>query len=304
MSGKPGARAKVASQALFLAVGTFTLSAAAVAGSQGAAAFRPRSCGDHYWRLSEGLPWVVVAALPWAIYALVIGFAMRRRQPPVTLGEGPYRQSVVEEPVRIDRPRLHRHVLVSFVVLALVAGIVESRRLYCPYAVPESCRPKVSRIVVMGVGSVEPGLVATLASHFRDCYGLPVTVAPPIPAPEGAWSAKREQWAAEAILDALPGCQDADPLCGERVLTIGITSDDLYATKENWRYAFTVRDSARHTAILSTSRMSGAENVRKVVAKTIALEYCGLPQIDNPRSVRHNHIMGPADLDAIEESIW
>ena len=41
-----------------------------------------------------------------------------------------------------------------------------------------------------------------------------------------------------------------------------------------------------------------------MVAKTIALEYCGLPQVSDRRSVRYGGIMGPDDLDAIDESVW
>jgi hypothetical protein len=304
MSDKPGARRSIANRALGMAAVTFVLAAAAVATAQGARAFESRSCSVVSWEPLALAPWLIVAALPLVVYTLVIAYASRRRAPPVTLGEGPYRQSVLDEPTRIERPRGHRYAHVLVVVLALAAGAAESRRVSCPYAVPATCKPRFAQIVVMGVGNVEPGVVAEVATHFRECYGLPVTVEPPIAAPPAAWSAAREQWSAEAILAAMPGCHDGDPLCPQTHLHIGVTSDDLYTTKETWRYAFTIRDPARHTAILSTSRMGGVENLRKIVAKTIALEYCGLPQVADPRSVRYNGIMSTGDLRTIDEAVW
>jgi hypothetical protein len=304
MSGKSGARRNVAKQALLLAVATFVLSSAALAGLQGAAAFRSRSCAVVNWEPRAVLPWLVVAALPCVLYAVVVAYAMKRRLPPVTLGEGPYRQSVLDEPTRVDRPRSHLYVRGLLVVLALGAGVAEGRRWSCPYAVPASCRPKKARIAIMPVGTVDRRVVAEVSAHFRDCYGLPVSTLDGRPLPSEAWNAKREQWSAEALLAAIPSCEDGDPLCESDALIIGVTSEDIYTTKESWRYAFTMRDSARHVAILSTSRMGSTANVRKMVAKTIALEYCGLSQSSNTKSVRYNGILGPDNLEAIDESVW
>jgi hypothetical protein len=62
-----------------------------------------------------------------------------------------------------------------------------------------------------------------------------------IAAPTTAWNAKREQWIAEELLAAMPGCHNADPLCTANPLYIGVTSDDIFTMREDWRYAFTVR---------------------------------------------------------------
>ena len=308
MSSEPGARASVTSLALATGIVVFVVAASALAAVQGVDTSSTRACVVAHWEPARGLPWALVAALPSLVYMLVVARAMRRRTPPITLGEGPYRQSVLDEPLRGDRPRSHLYVRGLCVVLALAAGIAASRRSSCPYAVPSSCHPKTARIAIMAVGTVEHGLVDDLAKHFRDCYGLPVTVAPALEAPRAAYDAEREQWRAEALLAAMPGCHDGDPLCDGSTLTIGVTSDDIYTTHESWRYAFTIRDSARHTAILSTSRMSSfgrsTANVRKMVAKTIALECCDLPPVSNPRSVRYDAIMGPDALEAIDESVW
>ena len=314
MSGRPASRRRVANIALLLGVASFVLAAGGLAAVQGVDVFPSRACVVASWVPVRGLPWVIVAALPSLVYALLVASAMRRRLPAVILGEGPYRQSVLEEPVRMERPRSHLYLRGLLVVLALAAGVAESRRWSCPYAVPAGCRRVTARIAILGVGKVDPSVIESLAKHFRDCYGLPVVVAPPIEAPyprtDGMWfNQERQQWTAESLLSAMPGCHDGAPPCDEEVLFIGVTGEDMYTTKEAWRYAFTVRNSARHQAILSTHRMgsfvgTANENARKIVAKTIALEYCGLPQVSDPRSVRYDGIMGPDDLDAIDEARW
>jgi predicted Zn-dependent protease len=126
-------------------------------------------------------------------------------------------------------------------------------------------------------------------------------------APAVAWNAKRQQWTAEIVLGTMPGCSDEVAPCD---LLIGVTSEEIYTTQENWRYAFTIRQPDRHVAIVSTARMTSLGSatwnarLRKVVAKTIALQYCGLPQSDDPRSVRYKRIMGPDNLDDIDEAVW
>jgi hypothetical protein len=306
MSGKPGERLTVASLAFIFSVLTFVFLAAAIAVAEGVEPIPSGACIVGHWELARALPWLVVAVLPAFFYGYFIFRATDRRPPPppITVGDGPYRQVEIEVPLRIDRPRSHRYVHGVFAVLALAAGIAESRRWSCPYAVPATCRPKLSRIAIVGVGKVERGMVEEIATHFRDCYRLPVVVAPSIEAPPKAWSGARQQWTAEALLAAMPGCHDGDPLCTDDTLTIGITSDDIYTTQHDWRYAFTIRDSARHSAIISSARTGSTENARKLVAKTIALEYCGLEQVESSRSVRYGSIMGPDDLDAIDESTW
>ena len=308
MCAKPTSRRPTATLALSFGIGSFVVAAVALAALQGVNVFP--ACSVPSWAPLRGLPWVVVAALPSLVHGLVVAVAARRRPAPLTLGDGPYRQSVLDEPVPGARPRSHLYVRVLLGLLALAFGVAESRTWTCPYVVPSSCRPKTSSIAIMGVGQSDPAVIARLVKHFRDCYGLPVVEAPPVVAPPTAWNASRQQWTAEALLAAMPGCHDGDPLCDASVLVIGVTSGDIYTTQQDWRYAFTSRDPDRHAAIISTANTTSLgfgtsdERLRKLVAKTIALQYCGLPQSGEPRSVRYNGIMGPDNLDAMDESYW
>lgn len=262
-------------------------------------------CEAWAWRPLRALPWLAVVLLPVAVYELV---ARRRPSstPPLTVGDGPYRQGVVDAAqAPMTRPRAHRHVRALMAFVGILLGVVASRQAVCPYGLPASCRAvpgASSRIAIVGVGAFDVQLVDDVARHFRDCYGLPVSVGAPFAAPGEAWNTDRNQWVAEGLLAAMESEPD--------VLTIGITSDDIFTDRESWRYAFGTRNSGRRVAILSTARMRSfaggvsSELVRKYVARTIAFEYCGLPRVNDPKSVRATSLMGPNDLEAIDESVW
>ena len=259
-------------------------------------------CEAWAWRPHRGLPWLAVVLLPLALYELVA--RMRPRSaPPRTVGDGPYRQSLVDEVTApAVRPRAHGHLRALMALVGLLLGVAASRQAVCPYALPATCQAATHRIVIVGVGEFDATLVDEVARHFRDCYGLPVTVGAPFAAPRSAWNAERNQWVAEGLIAAIEPEPDA--------ITIGVTADDIFTNQEAWRYAFGTRDSGRRVSILSTARMRSfagnvsTELVRKYVARTIAFEYCGLARVNDPKSVRAASLMGPNDLEAIDESVW
>lgn len=258
-------------------------------------------CAVVHWSPMVALPWAIGAVVPLVVY---LALTALRREPaaPVTVGDGPYRQSVVERAPR-GRSRLPLYVCLALVPLGVTWGVLRSRTTVCPYSVPTGCRATTERIVVRGVGEFDQALASELAKHFHDCYGLPVELGPPIPAPRSAWNADRGQWEAEALMEQLPSCSPNDPLCRSSTLTIGVTSGDIFTSRENWRYAFGTRDSERGVAIFSTARM-GKGGAAKYTARMIAFEYCGFPRNDDPKSVRTNLLMGPDDLDAVDEAVW
>jgi len=101
----------------------------------------------------------------------------------------------------------------------------------------------------------------------------------------------------------------ADP----NAIIIGLTSQDMYIARKDWRLAFGRRDAHTPTAVVSTARMnlhysdqpfwgsSANIRLRKVVTKDIGIFYYGLSQSDNPRSVLYNGILGIQELDAVGE---
>ena len=303
-------RWRTAGFSLGLGVAAFVLGSAALGVVQGAPVFAPGACLVSELMPWRALPWLLVAAAPAIVERLVRFVASRRPLPAVTVGRGPYRQSVVGAESSLHPPRTHHVLRVLLAILAVGLGYTQSRRWSCPYAVPSTCHPATRRIALVPIGAIAPAVVEDLARHFHDCYGLPVVVGAPVEAPSSAWNAKRQQWGAEPLLDALPGCvtnPDRGSACDEQ-LSIGVTNLDVYATHEDWRFAFSMRDSARHVALVSTFRMTvlGAhsDRVSKMVAKNIALEYCGLPPTTDPHSVRFGGILGSDDLDRMNEASW
>lgn len=278
--------------ALVFASGAFLAAAVGVAWAQGVHTL-PGECGLARWEPLRALPWLAVASVAPLVYAVVV-FATRRAGGPVTVGDGPYRQSVVDPRLSGERPRGHLYVRALLVVVALALGAVQTRRWVCP-ELPATCQPATKRIVIVGVGMYDPALTDQLVSHFRDCYELPVALGRPVEMPPSAWNADRQQWTGEDVLDAMPD----DP----GVLLIGVTSDDIYTRAEKWRYAFGLRNSETHKAILSTQRMPSG-GPQKYAARMIAFEYCGLSRTSDPKSVRADSLMGPNDLDAIDETVW
>lgn len=301
---------QIAQCALLAAAVTFVVAAAALGGIQGFAFVAPRECTVVTWSLLRALPWVIVAALPALVYALVAALGARRLPSATTVGDGPYRQSVLDPRAMRARPRAHLYLGVLLVVVSVALGVMESRRWSCPYVVPASCHPQMKSIVIRGMGTFEPSVVSALVAHFHDCYGLPATAGPPVVPPAGAFDAQRGQWTAERLLAAIPSCHDGDPMCEPNALVIAVTADDVYTEREDWRYAFGTRDSARHVAVFSTAHMTrlgggtSMEDARKYAARMIAFEYCGLPRTSDPKSVRANSLMGPDDLDSIDEAVW
>ena len=100
MIAKAPSRTRIASLALSLGLASFVVAAVGLAAAQGVDVAADHACDVSTWAPMRALPWVVVAALPWLVNALVFALAERRRAPPQTLGDGPYRQSVLDEASR------------------------------------------------------------------------------------------------------------------------------------------------------------------------------------------------------------
>ncbi len=127
-------------------------------------------------------------------------------------------------------------------------------------------------------------------------------------APPASHDPKRNQWVAENLLDALPGCDARDPSCD--AVTIGVTDLDIYMSEYAAQFAwiYTTRNDARHVEVVSTFRMASfdahAERAAKIIARDIALDYCGLPISNDPHSILSPTLGGQSDLDNMDESIW
>ena len=214
------------------------------------------------------------------------------------------------------------------VVFALFAGF---EREYapiegpCPSAYPECMEAETSltemstptcgefppRVCLAPLGRVSPELVTHLVEYYEGEYGLSIQVITPAAIPEGLMNEDRGQVdildLQELMLTRFPGGWD-----NSYSVVIAITSVDVYISDSNWRYAF---GKSYPAPIISTVRMDPAaygyepdydryySRVRKMVTKYIGLWYYDLEVSDDPDSPMFNNILGPADLDRMDEPL-
>jgi predicted Zn-dependent protease len=212
---------------------------------------------------------------------------------------------------------VNRTLALVLCLIVLVAGWVAYSGFAAPHAstnTPGSLAPKVagSKVYFVPLGNVPVDDLAPLAHYYHDKMKLDVTVLPGIPVDPATRDDGREQLMAEKLVESVrAGLPDYanDPTA----ILIGFTSEDIYPTSQNWKFAFGWRLGGAHAAVVSTRRMSlhyigepsdlnlSGTRLRKMVTKDIGILYYGLPQSQNPSSVLYNGIMGIEELDSVGE---
>jgi hypothetical protein len=162
------------------------------------------------------------------------------------------------------------------------------------------------------IGSLPDDLLPELVNYYEQVLGLNAAVTGGLPFEPTMRDSQREQLIAEELLIAM-GRGFRGWARNPRALFIGITGSDMYTTDKNWRFAFAVRRGT-HLSVVSGARMADSSNstgawpadrvarLRKMVTKTIAVQYLGLPLSADPASVLYGRVLGPADLDRIDEA--
>lgn len=173
----------------------------------------------------------------------------------------------------------------------------------------ESCGDSEARVCIAPLGWVSPELVRHLVDHYRDQYGLTVSVLTPSAIPESLLNSERAQVDAHDLLALIQAQFEQHP----GSVVIGLTSIDMYISTQDWRYAFGLL--ADSNGVISTIRMNSvtygeepngdllSSRVRKLVSKYIGLLHYGLPMSSEPRSAMYNNILGPDDLDRMTEPL-
>jgi predicted Zn-dependent protease len=236
-------------------------------------------------------------------------FSLRiRRAAPRVIGDSPYRQNAIGNGDAIPRQRKHEAVLALLIVACAGIGVLQGRRWSCIPGVPASCKPQAQSIYVIPVGGIDAAFATAMTRHLAECYALPAKMGAAYLPDSTMWDVDRKQWRGEAILAGLErACVESDRGC-DGALVIGVTNLDIYTTRQQWRFAFAVR--GRNVALVSTARMGtwfggrAASRARKMLARTIALQYCGEDLTSDPRSLRAPSILGARDLDRIDEANW
>jgi hypothetical protein len=167
-------------------------------------------------------------------------------------------------------------------------------------------------VYLVPIGSLPEDLLPELVDYYGQVLGLNAVMTGSLPFEPTMRDSKREQLIAEKLLIAM-GRGFRGWARNPRALFIGITGSDMYTTDKNWRFAFAVRRGT-HLSVVSGARMvhppdsTGAwpadrvARLRKMVTKTIAVQYLGLPLSSDPASVLYGRVLGLGDLDRIDEA--
>jgi predicted Zn-dependent protease len=163
---------------------------------------------------------------------------------------------------------------------------------------------------------VAPALVKHLADHYTLKYGITVDILTPTAIPSDLVNREREQVEVDGLL-RLMASVFPDTYADADTVMIGLTPMDLYwLGKPNWRYAFGVRgDPEEASALISSARMDPQiyglpeddelyfTRVRKMVSKYVGFLYFGLPESRDANSPMYDNILGPRDLDRMDEPL-
>lgn len=170
------------------------------------------------------------------------------------------------------------------------------------------------RLYLVALGGVEPDLVAWLADHVRERFGIAAEPLPPIAFDRVMYDRRRDQVVAEELISAI---RNRHPAIwrDETARVIGVTGDDMYLRSASWEYGFSMRSDDDRMAVVSYSRMDPSafggtpdedllkSRLAKMVGKDVGVLCFGLPLSKNPQSLMYATIGGPDDLDAMTEFV-
>lgn len=179
----------------------------------------------------------------------------------------------------------------------------------------DSCDGADRRVCLMPFGQVSARLVERLFEHYRVEYGLTVSVLVPQPVPPNIPRSVGDQHDAHVLLEYMAE-QFPDAYHDPNAVLIGLTPVDIYDSTSHYRYVFGLKGTPEDPrGIISTSRMGPEvygegpdegvklERTRKMVTRYIGLLYFGLPTTRDRNSLLYDNILGPADLDEMDEPL-
>ena len=165
------------------------------------------------------------------------------------------------------------------------------------------------RVVLVPIDDFPVDSAAAIAEHFRTTLGVAVDVAPAVAWPAGAYDESRRQMNSAAMLTRL---ESTYANAGAPVVTIGLTTRDMFNPGVSWAYVFSYRGD--RVAVVSPARMDRGcmglvqasddrimARLRKMVGKNIGILYFGLGLNTDPASMLYSQIGGPQELDAMGE---
>jgi predicted Zn-dependent protease len=167
------------------------------------------------------------------------------------------------------------------------------------------------KLYLVPLGGFSAATVEDLASYYRNKYSLQVETLRKVDLPPAAMNPERQQLIAEEAVDIM---KQANPELSNdsQAILIGLTTEDMYIAKYDWRFSFSYREQGKY-AVVSSGRMNlplGRKPVsedqirtrlRKMVTKNVGVLYYHLAQSDDPRSVLYRNVGGIRELDYMGE---
>lgn len=147
-----------------------------------------------------------------------------------------------------------------------------------------------------------------LQLYYREQLGLDIELLPELKVDRAAWTSDRQQWSAEGLAEQVRQSIESDD-----AVVIGITGEDIYLRRSNWRFAFGFR--ADHVAIVSYARMDPQffrqpgnleltqRRLRHMVTKNLGLMLFNMDASPDPASPLYKDIGGIEELDAMGEDL-
>lgn len=160
-------------------------------------------------------------------------------------------------------------------------------------------------IAIVGVGTVHGIDLDGWARGESKRYGLPIELLDPMPVPDSAFDAQRQQLVAEDVIAVMNDLYRGSHPGG---VLIALAGDDVYlrAREHEWKWAFGIIDG--DSALLSTWHMAEAghdptpDRLSKMLGRYLGEMYCGWKRTGPTQShMRREPILGPADVDEIEQ---
>jgi predicted Zn-dependent protease len=167
------------------------------------------------------------------------------------------------------------------------------------------------KLYFVPLGDFSAARVKDLASYYQSKYGLLVETLPHVHLPPAAMNPERQQLIAEEAVEIMKQA-NPDLKNDPQAILIGLTNEDMYIAKYDWRFSFSWREQGKY-AVVSSGRMNlplGRNPVsedlirtrlRKMVTKNVGILYYHLAQSDDPRSVLYRNVGGISELDYMGE---
>ena len=182
-------------------------------------------------------------------------------------------------------------------------------------AASASCDGIGRRVCLAPIGFVNASIVTSLVEHYREQYGLNVTVLTPNSVPGDLAPQRNEQIDAISLIEYM-GSLFPDAFADPDAALIGLTPLDIYDQRSDFRFVFGVKGTLYDPkAVMSTFRMNPEtffggpdrelllERTRKFLTRYIGLLYYGLEPSPDRDSPLYDNILSLSDVDNLGEPL-